>query len=150
MCCQEGRLFLMWALLCAAEHQKACKGRRDAYFSKPSQGPRRANSDPAKRRGGIQPSNGTGYGGGSEAYGAYYDDDADFMSALPPSYLARRGRAAAKPVAKPKDNTEDVFLTQVYSALNKLLPSLMDTGHPFDLEPPGRFMNPFPLTEPLF
>lgn len=150
MCCQEGRLFLIWALLCVAEHQKACKGRRDAYFSKPSQAPPRANSDPAKRRGGIQPSNGTGYGGGSEAYGAYYDDDADFMDALPPNYLARRGRAAAKPVAKPKDNTEDVFLTQVYSALNKLLPSLMDTGHPFDLEPPGRFMHPLPLQNLCF
>lgn len=149
MCCQDGRLFLIWALLCAAEHQKACRGRRDAYFSKHSPAPSRANSDPNKSRGGVQPSNGTGYGGGHDSYGSFYDEEEDDVlgfSAIPPlqsahahpSYLAlaRRGRAPAKPVVKSKDNTEDALLTQVYSALKRLLPSLMDTGHPFDLEPP--------------
>ncbi|KAE9964581.1 hypothetical protein BLS_008218 [Venturia inaequalis] len=142
MCCQDGRLFLIWALLCAAEHQKACKGRRDELFSKSTSSPRRANSDPPKSRRAIRPYNGTGYGGGPESYADFYDENDDIHlddfphNYLPPKVLAlaRRGRAAARPVAKPKDNTEDLLLTQVYSALTQLLPSLK--GHPFDLEPP--------------
>ncbi|TID23429.1 putative ubiquitin conjugating enzyme family protein [Venturia nashicola] len=142
ICCQDGRLFLIWALLCAAEHQKACKGRRDEYLSRRPSTPRRANSDPARSRPALRLSNGTGYGGGSENYAAFYDndDEVDLIELptyyLPPSVLAhaRRDRAAAQPIAKPKDNAEDLLLTQVYSALTELLPSL--TGHPFDLEPP--------------
>ncbi|QDS69753.1 hypothetical protein FKW77_010147 [Venturia effusa] len=105
------------------------------WFDK--QASRRATSYSIKRKVGVLPSNGIGYGGGHEIYGAYYyDDDETGGSGPVPSFLARRGRAAVKPVVMSKDNIEDLLLTQVYSVLTKLLPSLLDTGHPFDLNPP--------------
>lgn len=139
MCCQKGRLFLIWALLCAADHQKSCNERRDTFFSKP-QSPRRASSYPTRGRVLAKTSNGTGYGG-NEIYGAYNGDTdgegfENFENLLTYMPQVRPGLPTYKPVAKSEENTEDILLTKVFTALNKLLPSLIDTGHPFDFEPP--------------
>jgi hypothetical protein len=69
--CEEGRLFLIWVLLCAAEHQKACNDRRDSYFSKS-----RSMSDPARLGSGARSrrhTSGTGYGDGGHgsSFGAF-------------------------------------------------------------------------------
>jgi ubiquitin-protein ligase len=138
MCCQEGRLFLIWSLLCAADHQKSCNDRRDAFFAK-CQPPRRSNSDPAKGRGGrfsTRTSNGIGYGGQDGYHGTYFST---YYHGIPPLTFNTKGRYnPTPPKATPilKENTEEVLLTHVFTALTKLLPALVETGHPFDFDPP--------------
>jgi hypothetical protein len=132
-CCDDGRLFLIWALLCVSDHQKGCNDRRDSYFTRS-----RAASDPPKPSKPVRKSNGTGYGdnlgfaGGSD-FISHFDDEFGYMPM--PAIVKRRPFPTGAMSKKPKENGDSV-LEPALRNLAALLPKL-ECSLPFDQDPPS-------------
>jgi hypothetical protein len=134
-CCDTGRLFLIWALLCTSEHQKACNDRRDSYFTRS-----RAASDPPKASRPVRNSNGVGYGdnlgGGGYFPGAFtFQSPLDAFGDMPIPALVKRKPFPPPMPKKVKDNT-DLVLEPTFRNLAALLPKL-EGSMPFDQDPPA-------------
>jgi hypothetical protein len=139
-CCDDGRLFLIWALLCTSEHQKACIDRRDSYFTRS-----RAASDPPKPVKPIRKSNGTGYGdshaggyfpGGSafESFPVNFDTTGEIqLMPTKPSAVKRRAFQPSPAAKKPKESV-DAILEPALRNLAALLPKLEGSMR-FDHDP---------------
>jgi hypothetical protein len=132
-CCDNGRLFLIWALLCVSDHQKGCNDRRDSYFTRS-----RAASDPPKPSKPIRKSNGTGYGDylgfpGGSAFISHFDDGFEYMPT--PATVKRRPFQTGSMSKKPKENA-DTMLEPALRNLAALLPKL-EGSLPFDQDPPS-------------
>ncbi|KAF2430931.1 hypothetical protein EJ08DRAFT_203695 [Tothia fuscella] len=134
-CCDQGRLFIVWALLCAAEHQKACKDRRDSYFSS-NVGKGRSSINPTRPSHFRGKANGTGYGDSHGEYGfpaSFLDDDFG-MPSLAPHFPFKKRHKPTPPAFKNPRNDDDQVLEFQFRHLALLLPDL-EKFDDFDQEP---------------
>lgn len=125
-CCDQGRLFLIWALLCGFDHQQSCEIRRSNFFRENYPRPSNSNSNS---------NNGIGYGGDHGYGGAVIYSGSYIGSAANPRGGAMQVQVQNLSKAEAACARNDGITERFLTLLNGLLPSIEGESD-FDLNPP--------------
>ncbi|KAI9775454.1 MAG: glycylpeptide N-tetradecanoyltransferase [Peltula sp. TS41687] len=126
-CCDRGRLFLIWVLLCGFDNQHSCDTRRNNYFRQTN-----IRTSTSNHRG-------IGYGGDPPSFHEYaahfpgYDPAKDNRFIPPPNPLQSNSKAAVR-------DRVDALTAQVLALVTALLPTFEGMSD-FDLNPPPEILS---------